>query len=88
MAGYVPNHQKKKRLFEKREKELIHAINNEFSTEKVIKAAEHLREAKLQIFKSQFAEKTSLPLNIYEPNDKAKEWQEMAVESIIEQYTT
>jgi len=88
MSGYIPNHQKKKKLFEKREHELMHAIKNKYSTEKIMNAAEHVREAKLQVFKSQFAENSTLPLNKYEPNEKAKQWQEIPLVSIIEQYST
>ena len=38
MAGYVPNHQKKKRIFEKREQELEHAIKHGFSRKRITKA--------------------------------------------------
>ena len=52
MANYVANYKKKSRILQKREQELLHAINHEFSTEKIRKAAEHVRVAKLNMYKS------------------------------------
>ena len=40
MTNYVPDHRKKIRILEKRERELLHAIKNEFGVEKIKKAAE------------------------------------------------
>jgi len=86
MAGYLPHHQKKDRIFNKREKELVHAIKNEYSKEKLVKAAEKLREAKLGVFKSRFSQKSVLPAECFAGNEKSRKWEQMDVEEIIEMY--
>jgi len=86
MTAYIANHQKKKRIFQKRETEMVHAIKHNYSQEKLEKAAEKLREAKLNVFKSEFSENSVLPASSYEPGVKAKEWEEISVSKIIEQY--
>ena len=40
MTAYLANHQKKKRLLAKRERELLHALGNDLSDARIIKAAE------------------------------------------------
>ena len=86
MTAYIANHQKKKKIFQKREQELQHAIKNNFNNEKLIKAAEKLREAKLNVFKSEFSKKSVLPAHKYKPDEKAKEWELLPAEDIIEKY--
>ena len=87
MTAYIYNNQKKKRLFKKREQELRHAIKNKHSQKKIILAAENVRKAKLQVFKSNFSDKSVLPASKFKPLGKAKEWLELSVERIIENHT-
>ncbi len=86
MTAYLANHQKKHRIFRKREKEIIHAIKNDFSREKLEAAAEKLREAKLNVFKSEFSKKSVLPATSYEPGSKAQEWASFSTSEIINSY--
>ena len=80
MTAYLVNHQKKNKIFKKREIELNHAIKNNFSYEKLVKAAKKLREAKLNVYKSEFSKNTTLPAHRYEPNEKARELELLPVE--------
>jgi len=86
MTAYIANHQKKKKIFQKREAELRHAMNHHFSEEKIAKAAEKLREAKLNVFKSEFSKQSVLPANRYVPDKDAKYWETLSIENIISQY--
>ena len=86
MTAYIANHQKKKKIFQKREQELRHAIKHNFSQGKVAKAAEKLREAKLNVFKSEFSKNSVLPASDYVPGEEAKHWEALPVEEIISQY--
>ncbi|MFZ1492716.1 MAG: hypothetical protein WAU60_04805 [Candidatus Competibacter denitrificans] len=52
MTAYVPYHEKKVHILEKREQELRHAIKNNYSKEKIEKCVEKLRMAKLNVFRS------------------------------------
>jgi hypothetical protein len=88
MTAYIANHQKKKRIFAKREQELEHAIKNNLSLEKIIRAAEKLREAKLNVFKCEFSKDSVLPAHCYVPKDEAKVWENYSVDEIIEKYRT
>ena len=87
MTAYIPNYQKKIRIFEKRETELKHAIKNSYSEEKVAKAAGKLREAKLQIFKAKFSQHTVLPASKWEPTGEALIWKEMTIQEITLKYS-
>jgi hypothetical protein len=53
MTAYVANHQKKNRIFAKRERELLHAIKHGRPHEKLLVAVEKLRAAKIAVFKCQ-----------------------------------
>jgi len=86
MTAYLANHQKKQRIFKKRERELIHALKNGHSDEKIEKAVEKLRTAKLNTFKSNFSANSVLPAEYYEPTNEAKIWESYSVEEIIELY--
>lgn len=55
MTAYVANHEKKQRIFEKRERELLHAIKQDHAAEKLTVAAERLRAAKFSVFKCRFS---------------------------------
>ena len=86
MTAYIANHQKKKRIFQKREQELRHAISHSYSQAKVAKAAEKLREAKLGVLKSEFSKNSVLPASNYVPGEEAERWATLSVEDIISQY--
>ena len=87
MVSYIANHQKKKKIFRKREQELKHAIKHGFSQEKIAKAAEQLRQAKLNVFKSEYSKNSILPPSSYVPGEQAKMWQAYTVSGIVAQYT-
>ena len=86
MTAYVVYYQKKKRIFERRERELRYAIKNKLSYEKITKAAEKLRVAKLAIFKSEYSRLSILPVHTYEMGAEAKQWEIMPIDEIIEKY--
>jgi len=86
MTAYVANHQKKKRIFEKREQELRHLIKHGSSYEKIAKAAEKLRAARLAIFKSEYSRLSILPAHTYEPGVEARQWEIISTDEIVEKY--
>lgn len=86
MPSYLANHQKTRRVFRKREKQLEHAIRHDFSRDRIVKAAERLREARLKVFKSDFAKSSVRQATTWQPNEEAKRWQAMPVDEIIERY--
>lgn len=88
MTGYVPNHQKAKRVFAKREAELRHAIKNDYHHAKIVRAAERVREARIKVFKAVFSQYSVLPASAYEPDEKARRWLSRPVDEIIEEYGT
>ena len=82
MSNYIPNKQKKNKIFHKREAELRHAIKHQFDLPKIEKAATAVREAKLAAVKAHFVETRS--------PDKGrllKKWSEMTVDEIVEKYS-
>ena len=91
MAGYVP-HYKKNRIAAKRERELVHAIRNEFDSQKIARAVERLREAKLAVAKTRWAAKKSAQSYEFDPVHLAKEdksnakWLNSSTEGIIKIY--
>ena len=88
MTAYVANHLKRKRIFEKREVELVHAIRNGHSPAKLAKAAERLREAMMNVFKAKFSHNNpGLPPSHFEPAGEALEWLARPVDSIVAMYT-
>lgn len=86
MPAYVANHQKKKRIFEKREQKLRHLIKNGSSYEKIAKAVEKLRVARLAIFKSEYSRLSVLPAHTYEPGEESKQWEIIPADEIVEKY--
>jgi hypothetical protein len=86
MAGYAPNHRKQHKLFQKRARELLHAIDVNVGAEKLREAVENLRHAKLQTFKSHFAQKSVLPSTNYTPTKTALLWQSLTQEQILAKY--
>ena len=92
MAGIIPHHDQKNRIFAKRERALIHAIKNELSREKVAAAAERLREAKMAVFKCRFALYTTREPHTFSAeemavsNKQVRKWISMRTTDIIEMY--
>jgi hypothetical protein len=92
MPAYIANHEKKNRIFAKRERELIHAIKNGFPGERISIAAEKVREAKMSVFKCLFAKSTSRQPHTFSPeelastNGQVQKWLLMTTADIIELY--
>ncbi len=92
MTAYVANHEKKNRIFAKRERGLTHAIKNGFPEEKLIIAAEKVRAAKMSVFKCQFAKSTVLQAHKFSPekmaanNKSIQRWLSMSTADIINEY--
>jgi hypothetical protein len=92
VTAYIANHEKKNRIFAKRERALAHAIKHRFSGRKISIAAEKLREAKIAVFKCRFASST-----LHEPhtfsaeaiaasNKHVQSWISMSTADIIAMY--
>ena len=93
MTAYLANHQKKQRIFEKRERELTHAIKNAYSAERLALAAEKLRSAKISVFKCRFSADGPVQPHQFHAEEIAKRnpqlerWLSMATEEIIDLYS-
>ena len=93
MSNYIPNKQKKNKIFHKREVELRHAIKHGFSSEKIDSAAERLRTAKFAAFKARFDEKSLNPPFKFNLEDGAKldkgvaKWVSMTTAEIVDEYS-
>jgi hypothetical protein len=94
MTAYIANHEKKNRIFAKRERVLVHAIKNGYSTEKIAIAAEKLRGAKMAVFKCRFARSTVRQPHTFAPEELAfhdgqvQQWLSISTAEIIERYRT
>ena len=92
MTAYIANHEKKNRLFAKRERELLHAIKHEFSNARLEAAAERLRAAKLAVFKCRFTMNSVRQPHAFSPQQLAtcdqriRLWLAMSTEEIINRY--
>jgi len=71
MTAYVANHEKKNRIFAKRERELVHAIKHNHPPEKLTKAAEKLRAAKIAVFKCRFTKNSENQPHNFAPEEMA-----------------
>lgn len=92
MTAYIANHEKKHRIFAKRERELLHAIKHSFTEEKLLLTAEKLRAAKVSVFKCSFS-KNSInqphnfsPEEIAADNKQLELWLSMSSEEIVSMY--
>ena len=83
MTAYVADHLKKKAILNKRVAGLQHAVKNGYPNEKIEKAVEKVRAAKLAIFKMEFSRDSVLPAHAYVPTEKALKWQQMSIEEIM-----
>ena len=92
MTAYVANHEKKKRIFAKREQEMLHALKHDLSLEKLLVAAEKLRAAKIGVFKCRFSKNSEKQPHSVSPeemaahNDEVKLWLEISVDDIVDLY--
>jgi hypothetical protein len=92
MSTYLPNHQKKNRIFAKRERELRHAIKLELPLAKVHQLAEKVREAKIGVFKCRYAHSGSNQPHTFDPEQfaeldaEAYRWLTMTTEDVVEAY--
>ena len=88
MANYVANYKEKPRILQKREQELLQAINHEFSAEKIRKAAEHVRVAKLNMYKSRLGQippvEGQWERREAKWKEKTSEWQAISLDDIVE----
>ncbi len=78
MSNYIPNKQKKNKIFHKREVELRHAIKHDAGADKIEKAATQSREAKLAAIKAQYAETRST-----EKGRLSRKWESMTNDEIV-----
>jgi hypothetical protein len=92
MAGIVPDHQGKNRIFAKRKRELLHAIRHDHPCEKLVKLAEKLRVAKIAVFKCRFALKSRLEPHEFDPHEEAahdkqiQRWLSMTPDEIVDMH--
>lgn len=90
MVRYLLRHGKQLELFAKRERTLIGSLKRNESQDKIIRAAEKVREAKLQQLKAERSKKLTdeqnKPFAANEPGTKDAQWQSMPVEDIIAIY--
>lgn len=90
MVRYLLRYGKQTELFAKRESGLIGALKRNESGDKIIRAAEKVREAKLQQLKAQKSKKATneqnKPLTANKPGAIEAKWQSMPVEDIIAIY--
>ncbi len=88
MSNYIPNGEKKNRMFTKRVRNLVHALQNDFSGEKIAALAEKVREAKMGVFKCRYAEfaepHTFSPEDMAANNEQVHLWISMSTADIIE----
>lgn len=92
MTAYIAHHEKKNRIFAKREREMLHAIKHSFSDDKLALAAEKLRVAKINVFKCRFSKDSakqphSFSAAEFAEHDKGLErWLAMTSEEIVDMY--
>jgi hypothetical protein len=92
MPAYIANHEKKKRILAKRERELIHAIKHDLPIERISFAAERIREAKMNVFKCDFSKSTEVQPHNFSPeemaasNELVREWLHASTDDIIDAY--
>jgi len=92
MTAYIASHEKKNRIFAKREREMLHAIKHGFPAEKLALAAEKLRVAKINVFKCRFSQDSAKqPHNfsaaeIAEHDKGLQRWLSMTSDEIVDLY--
>ena len=92
MTAYIANHEKKQRIFEKREGELVRAIKLGRSEDELALAAEILRAAKISVFKCRFVAGSPVQPRQFEVEEVAARkpelarWLTMTAEEIVAMY--
>lgn len=92
MTAYIANHEKKRRIFAKREREILHAIKHGFTEEKLLLTAEKLRAAKVSVFKRAFSKDSVNQPHNFSPeeiavdNKELQMWLSMSSEEIVIMY--
>jgi hypothetical protein len=92
MTAYIANHEKKRRIFAKREREMRHAIKHVAPAEKLRVAAEKLRAAKIGVFKCRYTMNSENQPHDFSPeeaavhDDEVRRWMSMSAEEIVEMY--
>jgi hypothetical protein len=92
MTAYIVNHEKKQRLFAKRERELLHAIKHQLAEEKLMLAAEKLRAARIGVAKCRFTQYSeNQPHNFSaeetaQKDNELKRWLTVSADEIIQRY--
>ena len=90
MSGIVPDYQGKRRTLAKRECSLLHAIKHGHTSEKLARASEKVREAKVRLYEAQrdriCPTAGAHALQIGKFGAHIEEWLSMPVEAIIAQY--
>ena len=89
MTNYIPHHRKKKVILEKREKELESKIVDRASDERLSKAAENVREAKIRVINAKLAQLRpdgEGKKQIEKAKIDIEKLHEISVDEIIEQY--
>ena len=92
MTAYIASHEKKNRIFAKREREMLHAIKHGFPAEKLALVADKLRVAKINVFKCRFSKNSAKqPHNfsaaeLAEYDKQVRRWLSMTSEEIVDVY--
>ena len=92
MTCYVANHEKKNRIFAKREQELRHAIKHNLPADKILLAAEKVRAAKIAVFKCRFTKHSTNQPQSFRPEEIAahdeelRRWLSMSGDEIVSTY--
>ena len=92
MTSYVANHEKKNRIFAKRQRELLHAIKHEVPAERLLIAAERLRAAKIGVFKCRYSKSSEKQPHSFSPeadaahNKQLQRWLSMSADEIVGMY--
>jgi hypothetical protein len=92
MTAYIANHEKKNRIFAKREREMLHAIRHGFPAEKLLIAAEKLRAAKMAVFKCRFTKNSENQPYQFAPEEMAAHdrqvqfWLSSSADEIVDMY--
>jgi hypothetical protein len=91
MTAYVSNHQKKKDTLSRREADLLRAIEHEATREKILMAAQDVRDAHVRVLEAEIA---AVPPcdgpereRVDRLNAEMKEWLSCSVEDVTTKYT-
>lgn len=92
MTAYIASHEKKNRIFAKRERELIHAIKHQLPDKKLLGLAEKMKLAKLSAIKCRFMKNSSKQPYLFSLTETASKdkglehWLSVSLEELVESY--